>query len=643
MCLETLENFCLNKICLNLSLNYYLIKNFNIKLPKSFGQKIFNNCFKIINFFTENDLKFFNKNISSLKTIDICKKQFKKIKYFDFLNQHNLDNISIGNIDNFYLKNEASFSIITKNLIITNMNCSIVRDINIFNIFLSKCIVTESIVCHLKQNQLFTNYDNLLFNNNYNSIKILNITGIEVCVHHLYTLKQFFIKNNSLIELSLFINHSSRKNDDSTDINMKNFLLSIPNTIRILHLEFFYFDDDIFENFSIVIKNLINLNEIFIQPMPYDAKMVKEILKSLAIYTSDRLTKIGLIFSEVNYETNKILVKYLKKFQYLKKVCIRGENFMENDLFFDIISSLNQSAQYIEEFDFLFNGIDTGGREFNKFLPNCYSLKEFDISYFLDEGTYPYYVLLAMNNCRKTINLLKLYHYRLSKDFSEQLSAINLIAVTEILLVRVLFDEGSLSYFLSSVKQSATKLKALHIRQCQLTEDDGLIIGKFLRECSLKFIDIRSNPQLKTGINSIIKELENSKNTLESINFSYCQFDVIGCFLLAKLIKNCQHIKYLNLNNTNLTDDCLKRIFMNLKNSKGYLQYLDIDMCRISSSTFNELRKYTANFPSLEKFINGNIITDAYPFPALPNIRVRNATFTFIRFVYELFEYFKRY
>ena len=111
---KNLENLCLEKVIKNLSLNYRILKKLDLKLSKKVCEKIYKNSFTILSKFNYDELKIFYEDVMELKNIDLSKKQFENIEYFDFLNRHKLDNLYINGIEKFKLSSE-NFSMETNN------------------------------------------------------------------------------------------------------------------------------------------------------------------------------------------------------------------------------------------------------------------------------------------------------------------------------------------------------------------------------------------------------------------------------------------------------------------------------------------------------------------------------------------------
>lgn len=617
--MESLENLCLKNVCLNLSLNYLVCKKYKLKIPYKLGQKIFDNSFNYINKFNKNDLKLFSNNFIQLINVDLYKKQFKNIKYFDFLNGHQLDKLIIGNIDNFQLLTNNNFSISTKQLIIGKKNGGITNNLNNFKILLMNCKITESIIFHFDEDIFYSNLIYHLLKNAGNSLKIIDLRDLRISVNQLIKLKPCLNRQKSIVELYLNFMDKDKFNggggggritEEINDEYIENFIYSIPNTIVELNIYILPEQNYISKYLPDILRNLNNLKVLFIEEMPLEENITFGILDCLKNYHCHRLTDIELIFMNINEYVNDGLVELLKKCSKLKYLHITCQSNEINCLNHEIIQSINANLNKIEEFYINFKDSFIINETLKRYLNYFSSLTSLDLGYFIVRGIGSNDISKLLNSLTNCLEHLKIFDCVITENFAQFLSIPEFNNLIKIEINNVDFSGSAIIYLLLRLKINVKNIKCFKMINCDLHEIDALTISNFLQYCqNIEKVNFTYNTRLRNGIIKIIRSLFNSSNTLQSINFSDCGItDYEGQFL-QKSLKIFTNLKVLKLKNNLISFHYLFILLNELKISKNFFKEFNIENCQLTFKEYKKLKELSNSFIGLECFVNGTLPT----------------------------------
>lgn len=534
--MDKLEIICLDKICDNLLLIKKICERRNYKIPSKLGQKIFDNSFRIINEFTEEDLKFFRKEIIEIKSVNFYKKQFKTIEYFDFLNEQHLENLIIGNIENFRLRNNV-FLLTVNNLQIGDYSYSKPINFDGLEILLLNVQVKNSITFKANNKIAFSNVIYYLLKNSKHSLTSINIPAVDLTLYDFKSVLCFLKGQKQLKELSLNLKDIFQNNIHMEDKFLLGYLKNLPNTITELNLNLQSNDYQLFNCLSIIFKQLNKLDSFSLDTFIDDDDLIIEILNNIKQFSSDKLIYIDFTFVRITKLVNQKLIEFFYKCSNLTSIyisCINEENNLDQYFVF----SCCHLAQEIKHFYPEFSNNDSISYSYNKFLTMCKSLKSVEIGFYLDIRVQLKNIFSALKSSRESLTSIEFSFCTITNEFA--LGFPSLVYCLEVIEFEVVnFQGNSLAELLKNLRHTAENLKKFIFIGCELESTDCVVIGRFLGLCrNLEEINLSYNELVKNGILMIIDNLSFSKDSLKIIDFSCCGLEedeaiILNDFLLS--------------------------------------------------------------------------------------------------------------
>lgn len=413
MRLLKLEDLCLRIISLNLSIFYkYLIKN-GKKLPTCLGQKLYNYSLSNHQSFIEQDLKLFENSISPLNSIILLGKKFKLVKYFNFLNRHQLDYFKIVNLYNSLIENN-SFKFSTKILEIKYF----INEKFMDNNFLFYCSALNTIIIDASFNsQGIQLYLPILIKNSGENLENLQINGIQfkqdIYINFLGSLKNKIrlkrISFRSLVEC----NRIDDKNYQCQTYMLLNHLNSSSNTLK-----YFEFGGNFcLQHSQLFLKNFKKLEFISIYVSNISIKYHNEFFNYLAINLANNLKNFQLIINNLD-NSFESLCFFLERCENLEKIRITCL-FLEKIIYPEkIFVSLMNSANPLK--DIILFPVKNPGKKFFVKLENllkiCHSIQTIKIDNLPEDKCVNF-----LKEIKNSMNFLSSVQFFLDKSNSKNL------------------------------------------------------------------------------------------------------------------------------------------------------------------------------------------------------------------------------
>lgn len=154
--------------------------------------------------------------------------------------------------------------------------------------------------------------------------------------------------------------------------------------------------------------------------------------------------------------------------------------------------------------------------------------------------------------------------------------------------------------FVSSLSNcsSGTKLslKRINMCGCNLTQQGAIAFGKLIGKCTkLEELNMLLNPEMKSGMCCLLKNLKQSSNSVKEIFFDLHNLPTAECPIIERFLINCKELNKIYLSYKEEQSDNSRNIFNNLFSSLKNLKEWKI----IRYDDFND----KMNFQNLEKKI----------------------------------------
>lgn len=592
-----LENICLNSICLNLYLNYRICKKNSLRIPSRIGQLIFENSFIILLKFDSNDLKFFKKEITDLKSIDLQKKQFKYIEYYDFLNGHNLDLLQIGIIEKFNLKNSKNFHLTSNEIIIKHYG----TNSNNTGKLLNYCFIKESITLLLKEDsENFNDFINLIKNCD-DSLRILDLQENNLSLIEFEKILKILTTKPNLKNLSIDLLSSNNDYENLNENIKNNLFVNLSENVTDLNIAI---DDYLYKNFYNVLDKFKYLNSLALWTLPGDDKMIGKILNLIRINYCNNLQKLELHFEDLSEFSNDCLADNLKYFHKLTNITISSYN-VNNCLNWKIFDGLMNSSKTLEDIDISFYEFTNNDDSIDKFLIECSSLNSIDIGMFFSFDVNIDCINIVLNSCKDKLKDLKFHSCYTDEDKIEKLNFPIFKNLYELHICAVYFQNNSMQLFFKSIQNLAINLTSLIIADCGLSLSNIHRLRDFLTlAINLKHIDFRNNNYLGDGIGQLFTYLP-SPYRIEYINLVNCGIKDHHLNTILPFFKNFKNLKTLNMAYNRISGLSTIELLSNLKKFNKYLTDLLLYQCVFSKILIEPIKLYTDSIPSIQYFENG--------------------------------------
>lgn len=603
--MEKLTTLCLDNIALNLFLNYRLIKESRVEIPNEIGEKIFENSLKIVSNLESDDLKIFNKEICSLKNVNLFRNQLKRIGDFNFLNEQELDNLYIGGVHNFKV-DENNFSLKVKNLIYFMDSPNDLRKLR--NLF-KNLTVTDSIFIRASSLNEFKK----LFDTLGDSIRAVELLYTNLSNDAFKYLMKKIKNKKSLTDLG--INLESLRENENDESDLKKFLLFIPNTITKLHIQVDSCQTHIFSLIPSLIKSLINLEEFIFRTMPNANSLTSDLFDSIKEISNGNLKILGLTFNTINNVKRKQLTDLIEKCSFLKEIYIIE---MENDNAYidsNLLGTLRKCASNLEVLEM--SGFEKCSlkRPVEKLIEKFSSLKAIDLGDYISMGLNEKHIGKMMAAIGETLKTLKITVCDFTSQLIKEINWENVSNLNRLKLEDIHFFGNSLEEFFKGLMTSGCgkTLKVFELKHFGLHFELSIAIGNFLSTCNC--LEIVTFTNIFSGnpgeIVHILKGLKSCQNSLRQLAFYNCTLNDIVGYIIADIVRPCRHIESFTIIPQHLSGKCKGEILDSLKNSKKSLQiYKDsFYPSQISSENEFPLMNNSQDYLEMYSYQNQHLLT----------------------------------
>lgn len=154
----------------------------------------------------------------------------------------------------------------------------------------------------------------------------------------------------------------------------------------------------------------------------------------------------------------------------------------------------------------------------------------------------------------------------------------------------------------SSLSKSSNKLNELIFIGCDLTENQGKLLGNLLMTCThiVKFY-ICFDKKIKNGWEDICKGLKKSVNYLKELNFNGCNLNEYQSGLIADLLDNCSLIESIDLSWNKEMKIGFNKVCNSLIKSSNKLSAINFQTCNLSGNQSKFMGKVLLHCSQLKK------------------------------------------
>lgn len=577
---DKLINLCIDKICLNLKLVLKLCEYQGCIIPEIIGSRIYENCFTILKEFTENDLEFLlNNKLLKIKEINLRRNQFLKIKNFDFLNGIQLNNLILSEDTKFYISSsKCRFEV--KNLTIYKNKSYFNSDFeSCLDSLFKNCKITNSIKFSSTNSNFYNFNKEICFNTFLENIEIIQLQNVPIDFNNFIQLLYSLKEKKSLFELSIYLHISKGVKIDK--LSIRHYFNYVPNTLKKLIFKMTNKSvNDVYFFLPLLLKRLKCLEEFTCIYMPLDELLSIEILKSLKLFNSKKLTFLNVKFERISKNVNVELNSLIQQCQLLKKIYIDfDKEILDKQIQIQFFNSISSSS-FVEnlhdwKIKILYNYLKKKTTH-QIFLSKFKSLKIFDMNYYsamkLDDEC-----LLKIFECNENnLEIFKL-EKNLSDFICKKLPYENFYKLTEIYLKSIDFNENSHYDFFKKFKEICGKnLRIIKLEFCSLKINMTKIIGEFLSSCNCleKIHFTKLSLDDVNGFANLFSGLISCQETLKHLHFKSDRLSEVEGMAFINFLKRCQCIRIIKIYGYHIypVQICPVQILESLKISRRTLE-----------------------------------------------------------------------
>lgn len=315
-------------------------------------------------------------------------------------------------------------------------------------------------------------------------------------------------------------------------------------------------------------SNLTYLNMIFEEKENQVTKLIDEFVNKEKI--KDELNsnfQIGLLDNvELIYTDIKLFECENNTLEIPKEMINDNNTNFDKDSFLEIANSINIPCKFLEETDLK-----------NQILSRL----------IIQPSFYPTLILFTVKFQQSTKEEnISFEKYRLSEANSDKFN--NLLtkfqSITSLYIVsNVNRNFEIFEDFFNNLKLSIKYLTNFSCINCELDENQAKILGKYFSlYChNLVKINLSFNDNISNGFQDIFKGLQNSCQSLSTIDLSFCSLDIQHCHFLSKLIEKCK-IERINLSSNVRMETGFFVICKALAKSSNYLEEIILSNCKLT-------------------------------------------------------------
>lgn len=588
---EKLELLCIEETGKYINIYSKIDGNLNnFRFSSLIGEKIINSYISnsIDHDVNENGLKFI-LNHSFIRKINLCKKIFRFITNLKFLNNRQLDKLTISPSNDFKIDDD-NFHLKVKKLKILNF-CDITK--SDCSRMLSNCVVEDSLIIigrgfrGTKDDETRDNILRLIIENsskNLNTLKIISVIGSNNFPEKLMmSIKQRKNIRNVRLEFPYL----------SKTTIIRDILL--PSSKSIIELDLFNVSDWFFDEGNILFKLLTSLKILkfsfpFSDLMDFEIEDALEFLHILKVNHSKNLIKLKLKFDEM-IKFKQSLKKFLKNCNCLNELYLVNSS-STNVESINIFDSLISTVETLKSFKLHYYYIKT--KEHVESIKNLFSACVFteifiDYTNFTTE-TFKQF-LIGLENSRLHLSSLSVVYCNLGSNGLEEINKFigKCTNLNNFLIRHKRVPKSIFNRFCTNLMSSCEKLEKIQIDFDLELFDDGSKLVKLVENCKkLKSISINSY-YIEINIPDLLNSLKDIQENLIEIDliFFFKSDDVL---YFSEFLSKCKNLKRLTTQNIELTTEESEKFIESLKNCKYSLKYLD---------SFTLKNFHSNNFPNL--------------------------------------------
>lgn len=164
---------------------------------------------------------------------------------------------------------------------------------------------------------------------------------------------------------------------------------------------------------------------------------------------------------------------------------------------------------------------------------------------------------------------------------------------------------NSFTYTLQDLKVHSENLTTIVLSYCFLTEQQGILLGNFLKYCrGLREFDISGNIGLDKGFRAICSGLKSCSKNLSIVSFNNCRLLNIKLVWLVNFLKSCSSLKGIDLGRNQLTES-VQEICKATIPSSVTLVDVDFSFCALSLNEKTWVKNFFHN-SNINVFMNDN-------------------------------------
>lgn len=601
--MKSLQEILLVKIAFNLDwLDKQRNKSEYFPIPSILANRIFDYRINYRKPLTENEVKYLTIDYLKLTYVKIHQKHLKDGVNFEFLSTQNIQILDL-------CKCKINGNFLCQSIIDLRLETCHFDELafELFKNSIENCLnlkVFKIINCN------FTNFGEIskilrLLSSNITELEILEtLTSIEISDLS-YVLREF--KNLEKITLrsdcssdNIFFNlckNLSVSASGLTKISFQNCCLSKDECILLGQF----------------LKNCNSLLEIDLSSNKNMDVGFQDVCKGL-IASSHLLSNITLNDCNLSDFQCKYLRNLLRQCKNVKVLNFFGNKFFDNG-YNDIMEGLKIVYKTLIHLD-LRRCEKTDKKCFyiGVLLKNCFNLQVF----LLDDCLNNFEKVL--NGLRSSCSTLKTIYLRSVVFNSEAISEFsNLInccsnSLKEIELNHCSFINITCTVSLFNIPlKKQLKITKFKLINSNLIEKDFYELGIFLSKCnSLEIFDLTGNIECKSIFENICTSLRRSSSTLKEINFNGCNLSKNQFITLGYFLRECKYLENINIgfNDELMQKECFEFMCKCIKKSGKYLKFLNLAECRLNKNHCNTLIRLLKALNCLELIIFDLFIED---------------------------------
>lgn len=603
---ETLEDLCIENISRNLSLNYDICKALYNGMPNRLAEKIYDMSFFTNSIISQSDIRFFNKEIMNLKNVDINRKQFCTLIFYDFLNNHNLDNLSIGCDFDFNLIFFNDFKLNTKNLYVGFNDPYCIDDNRLLfeNLNVSQSIsIKIPFPCYI--------YDTtIILNMIGQNVQSLHLTNVVLKRNDMKILMKILKNNESLQELSLYLlleDVEQRKKTGNKD-NLIDYFALAPDKLMALTIVMDADQTELHDCIGVLIGRQKNLRYLNVNIMPKKKKSSIKLINIMEKSISNTILSLELLFPEIMVDTSINFGNFIKKCLSLREIKILCLDETKNLLGEEVIKGLDSCVKNLCTFQMSFYFPLRFTDLLNNLLPKFQTLVTFDISQYIKMKVNFEAIIALVRSSQRNLRVIEFKNCKLDEYLFYSINFRNFHHLTAMKLYNLSFDTDVYSYRQFFVKliheEVGKKLTHFDITSCNLPRQSEGALAAFLYSCIR--LETFAVDTIKASINlfdGIVSGLQSSKNTLKYIYITNCLFNNNNGQQLASLLMNFEHVQKFILKGNQININIAYNILESLFKSRWRLGIFIVDCLNEGTKQFEDIEQLAAHFPLLNTLI----------------------------------------